>query len=136
MKRNEIVYVCSPLNAPTQEGINTNMKLADIYMKKVKHYFSCRAIAPHAFLPKFINDNIPQERELGLDFGLGVLKLSSAIAVCGDRLSPGMKGELKAAYELKKPIYVGSLSMIELISEYFNLSAFERELIKVVVSFA
>ena len=57
-------------------------------------------IAPHSFLPEYLDDSIPEEREAGLAFGLSVLRLSKAIIVCGSRISSGMQGEIKMAGEL------------------------------------
>lgn len=134
MTKNEIVYICSPLNAPTREGINTNMKQAKIYMRKASCYFACRAIAPHAYLPMFVDDNNPTERQLSLEFGLGFLKLSSAIIVCGSRLSPGMKGEISSAYAMGKQIYAGSVTVKQMIINHLNIS--NETQIKVVTVFA
>ena len=57
-------------------------------------------------LPSGISgDNIPEEREAGLAFGLSILKLSKAVIVCGNRISSGMRGEIKMAGELNIPAY-------------------------------
>lgn len=105
MGRNDLVYICSPLSAPTKEGIRQNMEKAAHYARLVSGTFGCRAIAPHSFLPEYLDDNIPEEREAGLAFGLSVLKLSRAIIVCGSRISSGMRGEIKMAGELNIPAY-------------------------------
>ena len=89
MKKNDIVYICSPLSAPTKEGIRQNMEKAAHYARLVSGAFGCRAIAPHSFLPDYLDDNIPEEREAGLAFGLSILRLSKAIIVCGSRISSG-----------------------------------------------
>ena len=81
IKKNELVYICSPLSAPTEAEIRENMSLARFYVKMVAGEFHCRAIAPHSFLPEYLDDNIPEEREIGLQFGLSVLELSKAMVV-------------------------------------------------------
>jgi len=91
------VYVCSPLAAPTDEGIRQNMNQAKVYMKELAEKLQCRAIAPHAFLPEFLDDNIPEERALGMDTGLRFLETCDAIVICGDRISKGMDAEIKHA---------------------------------------
>lgn len=103
MNKNDLVYICSPLSAPTKEGIRQNMERAAHYACLVSGTFGCRAIAPHSFLPEYLDDNIPEEREAGLAFGLSVLRLSKAIIVCGSRISSGMRGEIKMAGELNIP---------------------------------
>lgn len=105
MNREDLIYVCSPLSAPTREGIEENMEKARAYTELVSRHFKCRAIAPHSFLPAYIDDHIPQEREIGLSFGLSILKISKAIVVCGDRVSKGMEGEIRLAEEMQIPIY-------------------------------
>ena len=105
MKKNDIVYICSPLSAPTKEGIRQNMEKAADYARLVSGIFGCRAIAPHSFIPEYLDDNIPEEREIGLAFGLSVLKLSKAVIVCGNRISSGMRGEIRMAGELNIPVY-------------------------------
>ncbi len=105
MKKKDLVYICSPLSAPTEQGIRKNMEKASYYANLVSNFIGCRAIAPHSFLPEYLDDNVPEEREAALDFGLSVLRLSKAIIVCGSRISSGMKGEIKMARELNIPAY-------------------------------
>ena len=105
MERNDLVYICSPLSAPTKEGIRKNMEKAAYYAGLVSGVTGCRAIAPHSFLPEYLDDDIPEEREAGLAFGLSVLKLSKAIIVCGSRISSGMRGEIRLAGKLDIPAY-------------------------------
>lgn len=122
MKKNDIVYICSPLSAPTKEGIRQNMEKAAHYARLVSGTFGCRAIAPHSFLPEYLDDNIPEEREAGLAFGLSILRLSKAIIVCGSRISSGMRGEIRLAGELDIPAYAlieyeGRIALAEITQE-------------------
>ena len=105
MNKKDLVYICSPLSAPTQEGIRQNMEKAARYARLVSGTFGCRAIAPHSFLPEYLDDNIPEEREAALAFGLSVLRLCRAVIVCGSRISSGMEGEIRMAGELHIPAY-------------------------------
>ena len=98
IEEKELVYICSPLSAPTKAQIRENMSLARFYVKMVASQFRCRAIAPHSFLPEYLDDNIPE-------FGLSVLELSKAMVVCGSRISRGMLGEIRRAKELRIPVY-------------------------------
>ena len=122
MNKNDIVYICSPLSATTKEGIRQNMEKAAHYARLVSGTFGCRAIAPHSFLPEYLDDNIPEEREAGLAFGLSILKLSKAIVVCGSRISSGMRGEIRLAGELNIPAYAliegaGGAAMVRITQE-------------------
>ena len=98
-------YICSPLSAPTQAGIMKNKEQAGRYVEIVSRITDKRAIAPHAILPGHFDDNIPEEREICLQFGLEVLSLCDAMVVCGNRVSSGMKGEITLARCKGKKIY-------------------------------
>ena len=122
MKKNDLVYICSPLSAPTEQGIRKNMEKAAYYAGLVSGVTGCRAIAPHSFLPEYLDDNIPEEREAALAFGLSILKLSKAVIVCGNRISSGMRGEIRLAGELNIPAYaliesVGGFALAKITQE-------------------
>lgn len=105
MKKEDLVYICSPLSAPKRSDMKHNMVQAGVYAKMVAAHLECRAIAPHCFLPDYLDDHIEEEREVALAFGLSVLKLCKALVICGDRISNGMKGEIKMAREMGIPVY-------------------------------
>lgn len=99
-KKKDLVYVCSPLGADTAEKVRLNMIKAGEQMKVVSEIYNCRAIAPHAILPEYLDDQNPEERALGLKFGLDLLKLCKFMVVCGDVISDGMRREIEVAKEL------------------------------------
>ncbi|GAA6412042.1 hypothetical protein K040078D81_61590 [Blautia hominis] len=98
-------YICSPLSAPTQEEIRCNMHQARQHMKAVADKYGCRTFAPHAYLPELLDDHCPEERALGLSFGNELLKICQILIICGNRISVGMYGEIKAALALGLRIY-------------------------------
>ena len=93
-KKKDLVYVCSPLGADSAEGVRRNMLKAKEQMETISEIYNCRAIAPHAILPEYLDDHNPDERALGLKFGLDLLKLCKLMVVCGDIISDGMKREI------------------------------------------
>lgn len=98
MKR---IYVCSPLNAPTGEGIRENMLKAREYMRVIEDSFSgVKCYAPHAWLPEMLDDNDETERTLALNFGQEILSICDAVFICGNRISAGMAAEIKSAIAL------------------------------------
>ena len=104
------VYVCSPLRAATPEEQEKNRLSAIGYCEMVSAMFEdVKAVAPHGYFPLLLDDSIPQERVLALDFGLKLLELCKALFVCGTYISIGMKGEILCASELGIPIYVQEL---------------------------
>ena len=54
-------------------------------------------IAPHLLFPQFMNDDIPRERELAMFFGNVLMSKCAEVWVCGDRISSGMKEEIRRA---------------------------------------
>ena len=100
-----LTYVCSPLSAPTRAGILANAAKAVTYMTYAEKEFGDRAVAPHAYLPYLLDDKVPEERALALDFGQKLLAMCSRLVVYGSRISSGMRGEITAAERLGIPIY-------------------------------
>jgi|GEM_PF-3247385 len=100
------IYVCSPLSAPTEDGIKKNMTRAKAYMQELSTKLHCRAIAPHAFLPEFLDDNRPEERAMGMALGTMFLETCDALVICGDRISKGMEAEIKHALSKEIPVLV------------------------------
>ena len=105
IKPDDMVYICSPLSAPTKEELRANMEQARRYMQFVSRSFQCRAITPHAYLPELLDDTVSWERELGIAFGMKLLENSQVLLVCGERISKDMEAEIIRARELGIPVY-------------------------------
>lgn len=105
IKPDDMVYICSPLSAPTKEERRANMEQARNYMQLASQYYCCRAVAPHAYLPELLDDSVLWERELGLAFGMILLGKCQALLVCGNRISKGMEDEITRAKRLDIPVY-------------------------------
>lgn len=99
-----LTYVCSPLSAPTRAEITVNSQRARTYMAMCEREFGCRAVAPHAYLPYLLDDSNPEERALALSFGASLLALCDRLVIYGDRISSGMKEEIRRSRELGIPI--------------------------------
>ena len=95
-----LTYVCSPLSAPTRAEIMVNAQRARTYMAMCEREFGCRAVAPHVYLPYLLDDSTPEERALALSFGARLLALCDRLVIYGDRISSGMKEEIRRAREL------------------------------------
>ena len=85
-----LTYVCSPLSAPTRAEMLANAAKASTYMMKAEQEFGNRAVAPHAYLPFLLDDTVPEERALALEFGQKLLAMCTRLVVYGDRISSGM----------------------------------------------
>lgn len=104
IKKIKKIYVASPLGAPTQEEIEINMAACRRYKRLVNALFECHALALHDH--EILPDLEPELRALAIQWGLQLIEHCDAIAVCGDRISPGMKGEVQKAEKEGLRIYV------------------------------
>ena len=100
-----LTYVCSPLSAPTRAEMLANAAKATTYMVQAEKEFGDRAVAPHAYLPYLLDDSVPEQRALALDFGMKLLAMCSRLIVFGSWISSSTEGEIKMAQELGIPIY-------------------------------
>ncbi len=82
--------------------VDANVKVAIGYCRLVidKGYMP---IASHLLYPQILNDNDPEERELGLMFGLALLRECDEVWVFGE-VSPGVSREIEEARRLNKKL--------------------------------
>jgi hypothetical protein len=93
------IYICSPYRGDVE--VNTRNALKYCRFAVEQGYFP---IAPHCYLPLFMDDNRPAERNLALSFGLRLLNGCKEIWVFGERVSEGMRNEINAAKKWHIPI--------------------------------
>lgn len=94
------VYICSPCRGDYEK----NIQKAQGYCREVVH-MGVIPIAPHVYLTQFLNDTIPEERSIGLNIGLELLKECNEVWVYGiQNPSEGMKAEIELAKELGIPV--------------------------------
>lgn len=87
-----IIYICSPYAG----DIDKNVKAAQRYSRfAVNKGFI--PIAPHLLFPQFLNDGLPEERQLGLLFGNALMSKCTEVWVFGSTISSGMAAEIKRA---------------------------------------
>ena len=87
-----LVYICSPYSGE----IETNVEAAKRYSRLAVDK-GCIPLTPHLLFPQFLDDDIPEERELGLFFGNALMSKCSEVWVFGERISAGMESEIKRA---------------------------------------
>ena len=86
------VYICSPFAGDTAANVEKALRYCRFALDKEKF-----PIAPHCYLPRFMDDNNPAERELGLTFALRLLAECRELWIFGTRISDGMKREIMTA---------------------------------------
>ncbi len=96
-------YGCSPYAAPTPDGIQHNVTLAQTLARHIwdDGYWP---ILPHLYAPQFLPDEVPETRQIGLEWGLALLARCQVIYVYrGAPPSPGMQLEIAEAIRLGIP---------------------------------
>ena len=87
-----IVFICSPYSGDVRRNIEAARRYCRFAVEVGYIPF-----APHLFFPQFMDDHILEERDLALSFGESFMDNCSEVWVFGNRISPGMSTELKAA---------------------------------------
>ena len=107
-----LVYVASPLRAKTEKETLVNMQLAKRYTGHVNDALNelgaadAKAVAPHAFLPRILDDGFPAQRKLALEFGRQLLQICSLLVVFTEngKTTEGMRLEIRQARTLGIPV--------------------------------
>ena len=122
----ERVYICSPLGAETEAEMFCNMRAAGGYAGYVIREMQYFATAVHAYLPFFYNDKVQKQRDEAMKMGLQVLSDSQILMVCGNRISKGMREEIKYAIKKHKEIVVFNQNVFDEVVELVRESG-EKE---------
>lgn len=95
----KIVYICSPY----RDNPKANTKAAQQYCRMAYDAGEI-PVAPHLYLPQFLDDDNEAERAFALRLGLRLLKYCAEVWVFGDKITDGMRGEIEQAQKLGKVI--------------------------------
>ena len=95
----KLVFICSPYRG----DVEANTSRARRYCL-FAHTQGAAPIAPHLHNPQFLDENISEERQAGIEIGLEYLSRAEELWCFGNRLTEGMELELQAAQQLKLPI--------------------------------
>ncbi len=94
------VYICSPYRGDT----SLNTEKAKRFCKWAVLEKNVQPVAPHIYFTQFLEDDVPLQREIGMDMGIQLLRECSEIWVLGEKLSDGMAREIEEAGRLGMPI--------------------------------
>jgi hypothetical protein len=97
----KVVFIAHPIGGNVQANIKKVVKLC-----KELHTKDIVPIAPYLQTLQYLNDNIPEERELGIDICREYFKRKTMdeLWICGSVISKGMKEEIKLAKKYNIPI--------------------------------
>lgn len=109
MRKNNKVYICSPFR-PVGETVEAQAK--SIKKHKILARYACRyavangysPLCPHLYYPEFLDDNVEDEREIGMLLGMVGLSECKELWVVGRRISEGMAKEIKQAEKWHIPV--------------------------------
>ena len=109
MKDNNKVYICSPFR-PVGDTVEAQAK--SIKAHKILARYACRfavakgcsPLCPHLYYPEFLDDDVEDEREIGMMLGMVGLSECKELWVIGRRISEGMKKEIDQARRWGIPV--------------------------------
>ena len=97
------IYICSKYKGDVKANVRNALKFCKAICK-LGHI----PVAPHLYFTRFLDDNIDEERQLGLELGLELLSDCDELWVFGDDISEGMLQEMNFAKFINIPVrYVG-----------------------------
>lgn len=95
----KLVYICSPYRAKDDAELDRNIDYAQALTRAVLLRGEC-PVTPHLYMTQCLDEDKPEEREIGLAAGTEILKKCDEVFVGAKYgISAGMKAELKAAAE-------------------------------------
>ena len=95
----KLIIICSPYSG----NILKNTYKAQEYCKYVYRQGHI-PFAPHLFFPRFLNEHNREEREVGIQLGIEILKRADELWIFGNTVTNGMKQEIEAAKKFNKII--------------------------------
>ena len=107
-QKKKIVFICSPFAG----DIEGNTRRARRYGRFAVTEKAVPVI-PHLMYPQFLEEDDPEERQLGIDMGLVLLSKCYELWVFGNRISSGMSVEIAKAKKWNIPIRYFTTECVE-----------------------
>jgi len=97
----KLVYLSHPISGNVDKNVRAILGIC----KKI-HTKNVIPFAPYLVAVQYLNDKISRERKLGIQSGFTCFsrRAMDELWLCGDRISKGMKEEIKLALKYKIPI--------------------------------
>lgn len=87
-----LVNICSPLSGDVTGNTEKARKYCRFALERGQI-----PLAPHLLFPQFMDDEDPEERKLAMFMDIVLLGKCDELWVFGDRVTPGMQEEIRAA---------------------------------------
>lgn len=93
-----MVYVCSRYRADTRDELELNIEIAKHTCRKIAENGAI-PIAPHLYFPRFMDDNMPDERYFGMGAGKRLMEqcVTFHVVTVDGVISEGMREEIEYA---------------------------------------
>ena len=99
LKNRQKIYVVSPYAGDTIRNTELAISYCQYVIEKGK-----MPVASHLLYPQMLDDDDPDEREMGRMFGLALLAVCHEVWVFGKNITDGMKEEIAEAERLNIPV--------------------------------
>lgn len=105
----KIIYVCSPFRPQSADSKEALMEFVE---NLDRAHSACRLITdlgavpvcPHIYFPQFLDDEVPEERELAMELALAALRRCSEVFVFSEHITEGMAREIAEASRRGIPV--------------------------------
>jgi len=87
-----IVYICSPYSGDIERNTENARRYSRFAVDQ-----HCLPITPHIYFTQFMNDTIPEERNIAIFMNRVLMSKCAELWVFGDVISKGMKAEIDRA---------------------------------------
>ena len=92
-------YICSPFRGDVERNVQKAIEYCRFALDRGRF-----PIAPHIWLPRFMDDADPAERDIALSFGLRLLGGCREVWAFGSGVSEGMRREIAEAERRGIPV--------------------------------
>ena len=105
----KLIYICSPLRPQSLDPDEADMELFENLFRarnacELAKNLGAIPVCPHLYFPQFLDDELPEERELGMQLALAALRRCHAVYVFSEHITPGMVREIAEAAKRDIPV--------------------------------
>ena len=105
----KLIYICSPLRPQSSDPDEADMELFENLFRarnacELVKNLGAIPVCPHLCFPQFLDDELPEERELGMQLALAALRRCHAVYVCSEHSTPSMMREIAEAARRDIPV--------------------------------
>lgn len=105
-----LVFICSPYAGDIECHIRRAQGYCRFAVSK-----NCIPIAPHLLFPQFMEKSDPEQRRLGIFFGLVLQSKCKEVWVFGGNITKGMAVEIEKAHERGLPVRYFTERCVEVV---------------------